>query len=533
MTRQQAIPAVLVSVCALVGGLSVAGPGTAGPWVSGDGTTPELRLTEVSYEVDVFGTLATGTLVQSFVNESGEILTARYQVSELRGLLTKSVTLEVDGEAVKAEEQGKTRGGARRRGTIRPGRPAGPEAEVEPFETVSVRVAFEAHLGISEGTFHLRLPAPSSPPPGDRPEPDAPAAEPEAEVQTELSAAVRVVLHHQDPPRFVQSPSHDIYTDYGDERTVIELSTAPGLDGRDFELDFRFGETEEPSLQGFVKKVDDDVHQITAVLTPPSEPIEEAARDKQMILILDTSGSMAQASKLDRAREALIATLDQLRGTETFNVIEFDETQSTMFGRPMPASAENFDSAREWLDEQEARGGTKLLRALQVAFEQPEDPERHRMVTVLSDGQIHDKKEVEQLLQENRDRFRVFFVGVGEDVDEMTLRRFAEICRGTAAVTRESDDLDATTAVLIDSVSRPLVWDLELDFGGAEVEWEGPEILPDLYAGRAVTVNVRVRGELPATLTLHGSTVEGDRTFSVVLPDPTEESYLQGEAAQP
>ena len=120
----------------------------------------------------------------------------------------------------------------------------------------------------------------------------------------------------------------------------------------------------------------------------------------------------------------------------------------------------------------------------------------------------------------------------GEDVDEMTLMRFAEICRGTAAVTRESDDLDATTAVLFESVSRPLVWDLELDFGGAEVEWEGPEILPDLYAGRAVTVEVRVQGELPATLTLHGSTVEGERTFTVTLPDPTEASYLQGEAAQ-
>jgi len=536
MIRNRASLGILVLVVSLGIGVVAAEPATKGPWITADGTAPALRLAEVSYEIDVFGTFAVGTLVQRFVNESGEILTARYQAQGLSGLQTKSVAIEVDGKAVQAADDPpeQTRKSAKR-GMTRKTRPAGPEAEVEPFDLVSVRVGIEASLGISEGTFRLRLPAPPAPTPApastDAPEgsPD-PADDPTPE---SVVASVKIMLHHSDPPLSIDSPSHEIFTDYGPDRTVIELADANGFGGRDFELDFRFGSTEEPTLQGYVRPVGDDgTHEIMAVLTPPTESNDDAVRAKQMILILDTSGSMNLESKLERGREALLTNLEQLRQADTFNIIEFDEDQNSVFETPLAAQEDNLAAAREWLDEQKAGGSTRLLPALRFAFEQPTDPERHRMVVVLTDGKVGDKAQVERLLQEHRDRFRVFFVGVGEDVDEPTLNRFAELCRGVAAVTREIDDLGTTTAVLFDSVSRPLAWDLELDWGGAEVERVSPEVLPDLYAGRAVTVIARVRGEIPPTLTLHGSTVEGDRTFSVVLPDPTEESYQQGTAAQ-
>jgi Ca-activated chloride channel family protein len=531
MIRKRVSVGALVLALSLGIGLAAAGSDAEGPWVSTDGTVPTLRLAEVSYDVDVFGTLAVGTLVQSFINESGEIVTVRYRTPGLQGLQAKSVEIEVDGKAVRTDGEKDERVRlAARRGRTRRAQPSGPEIEAEPFDLVSVRVGFESLLGITEGSFHLRLPAPPAPSSDDASEPSTNDVDPTEEA---IPASVKVVLHHQDPPLSIDSPSHGIFTDYGPERTVIELADPTGLGGRDFELDFRFGNREEPTLQGYVRPLDENVSEVTAVLTPPSEPEDDAVRAKQMILILDTSGSMGKKSKLERGREALFTTLEQLRRTDTFNIIEFDEGHTSMSDRPLAVGEDSLAVAKDWLDEQQARGSTKLLPALQSAFEQPTDPERHRMVVVLTDGQVHDKDRVERLLQEQQDRFRVFFVGVGEDVDEVTLRRFAEICRGMSAITRESDDLGATAAVLFDSVSRPLAWDLELDWGGAEVERVSPERLPDLYAGRAVTVIARIRGELPPTLKLHGSTVEGDRTFTVVLPDPTEESYRRGTAGGP
>ena len=95
MIWRRAALGILLLVVGVGVGVVAAEPGTKGPWIKADGTTADLRLAEVSYEIDVFGTFAVGTLVQSFVNESGEILTARYRATGLQGLQTKSAEIEV------------------------------------------------------------------------------------------------------------------------------------------------------------------------------------------------------------------------------------------------------------------------------------------------------------------------------------------------------------------------------------------------------------------------------------------------------
>ena len=163
MFRKTATLGTLLLVFGLGIGLVVADSAPRGPWVSGDGTAPALRIVEASYEVEVLGTLARGTLVQRFVNESGEILTVSYRTNGLPGLLTKSIAIEVDGEAVPTDGVGDPPERVRKpasRDTARTARPSGPQAEIKPSEVVAVRLGFESLLGITDGTFHLRLPAP-------------------------------------------------------------------------------------------------------------------------------------------------------------------------------------------------------------------------------------------------------------------------------------------------------------------------------------------------------------------------------------
>jgi hypothetical protein len=83
------------------------------------------------------------------------------------------------------------------------------------------------------------------------------------------------------------------------------------------------------------------------------------------------------------------------------------------------------------------------------------------------------------------------------------------------------EELETAVSGLFDSVSRPVAWDLELDWGGAEVEMIGTDRLPDLYAARPVTVHARIRGRLPAEVLLRVTTTEGTKTFMTVLPDLT------------
>ena len=156
----------LIGILLLVSG-HVLGADPTGPWLGESHTVPTLRLTEASYHVEVFGTLAGGTLVQTWVNDGGEV-SVRYRTSGLQGLMTRSVDIEVDGEAVEDDPPDAPPEPAAkpaRRGASRTARPSpsGPEVEIKPSQVASVRLGFESVLGIAEGTFLLRLPAPADP----------------------------------------------------------------------------------------------------------------------------------------------------------------------------------------------------------------------------------------------------------------------------------------------------------------------------------------------------------------------------------
>jgi Ca-activated chloride channel family protein len=140
------------------------------------------------------------------------------------------------------------------------------------------------------------------------------------------------------------------------------------------------------------------------------------------------------------------------------------------------------------------------------------------MIVVLTDGNVGDPMEVDNLLKAELGDARLFFVGIGADVNQGNILRFAETGRGTAAFAEEATKIVSAVASLFDSVSRPLAWDLEIDWGGAQVESVEPRKLPDLYAGRPVTLFAKLRGEPPAELRLRASTADGEQEFTIVLP---------------
>jgi len=375
---------------------------------------------------------------------------------------------------------------------------------LEPGETVTVRTAFQATLSLSKGLFHLALPA----------------LYPGKDAREKLfdlgPVGVEVRIHHDEPLAHAKSPTHEIYTDYQGDMTRIQL--ADGLEGRDFELEFAVGAEDDPSLVGYVGREHDGGREVLAVLTPPSKPRAGSARPKEMLFVLDTSGSMAK-DKLEQARAALIATLQKLNADDLYNIVEFD-AQFTMFREePVEVSQVPVDQAAAWLRQQRAGGGTKLLPALLATFAQDQDESRHNMIIILTDGNVQDPREVEQLLQQKLGHARLFILGIGEDVNPANIGRFADVGRGTAVLSREADSLDAVLASLFESIAEPLAWDLEIDWGGADVELVQPTKLPDLYAGRSVTVVGRVRGPAPEKIEIRSTTMDGQRVFSTRLPE--------------
>lgn len=481
-----------------------------GSWSFTGANGDPLRPTGLSLTVDVFGPMAVGTVVQEFRNDGRDGVTVSFKSPDLSGWRLATTEIEVAGRKIETSAQ--ARPSASRQTRPRAGRGderstlarASAATTVGSGETAIARSRFEQTLLLEGGMFHLRVPGIGA----------------RVEGGEAVAPSLELTLHHAEPPSIVRSPSHEILVSEEGTRTVVELAHGQALGRKPFELLFSAGLQQEPTLIGYVGPEKGGDRQLVAVLTPPETPASESIRPKRMVFVVDTSGSMAPMDKLNRARQALQASLRELGANDRFNVVEFDHDHSVFRPEPVAASKEMLDAAEAWLKGLRAQGATRLLPALEAAFAQPQDDERHGMLVVFTDGIVHDAREVEAFLREKVGQSRLFFVGIGKDVEREQVFRFAEIGRGTAAFADEAESIGSTLAVLFSSISQPLVWDLEVDWGGADVRTVRPQPLPDLYGGRPVTLYAEIHGAPPAELKLRGRTVEGERVFTVVLPTP-------------
>jgi Ca-activated chloride channel family protein len=208
----------------------------------------------------------------------------------------------------------------------------------------------------------------------------------------------------------------------------------------------------------------------------------------------------------------------RLAPQDRFNLVEFD-TDFTMFS-PVPVDPAKIDESEtnRWLERLAAEGGTKLLPALEATLTQPDDPDRHRMIVVVTDGILSDEQDVLHVLEKSLGEGRLFVVGTGKQIRQETLLRLAEYGRGAAAFAGDAQSLESAVTELFDSIADPLGWDVRLDFAGAEIEETVPSRLPDLYAGRPVRVLAWFRDELPSQMLLRMATTEGERLYEVKLP---------------
>src|SRR5262249_31395735 len=155
-----------------------------------------------------------------------------------------------------------------------------------------------------------------------------------------------------------------------------------------------------------------------------------------------TSGSMADDNKIDQARRALKYCVSQLHAGDRFGLIRFSTEVDTFKSGIIEASKENIESARKWVDDLTASGGTNIDGALdQAAKMQPErekktgegTPAVARPFTIvfITDGQpTIGKTDPDGILADFKRRstgdIRVFTFGVGHDVNTKLLDKLAD-----------------------------------------------------------------------------------------------------------
>ena len=312
----------------------------------------------------------------------------------------------------------------------------------------------------------------------------------------------------------VVSANHavDIETQGPDSRVITMKGPVPA--NRDFELSWSPAAGAAPSVGLFRETVAGEDY-LLAFVTPPVLPQAEDKRPRDVVFVIDNSGSMGGAS-MDQAKASLLYALGRLSPADRFNVVRFDDTLDVLFPDVVPADAEHLGTATSFVSGLEASGGTEMVPAMKAALSDrgTGGAPRLRQVVFLTDGAIGNEQQLFDTIAAMRGRSRVFMVGIGSAPNTFLMSRAAELGRGTFTQIGAPDQVEARMRALFEKLESPVVTNLSARFsaGGADAT---PETLPDLYRGEPVVLAAKL-ASLSGTIEVKG--MIGDRPWIVTLP---------------
>jgi Ca-activated chloride channel family protein len=255
------------------------------------------------------------------------------------------------------------------------------------------------------------------------------------------------------------------------------------------------------------------------ILQPPERVTAADVTPKELVFVLDTSGSM-RGFPIEKAKETMKLALDALYPQDTFNLITFAGDTHVLFPQPVPATRENLRLAQGFLASRQGRGGTEMMKAIRAALD-PSDAQNHvRIVCFMTDGYIGNDFEIIEEVKKHPNA-RVFSFGIGSSVNRFLLDKMAEHGRGEVEYVTLQDDGSAAAKRFHERVRNPLLTDIQIDWNGLPVTDVYPKRIPDLFSAKPLILTGRYTAGASDVVRLRGNLAGQSfvREISVELPE--------------
>jgi Ca-activated chloride channel homolog len=260
----------------------------------------------------------------------------------------------------------------------------------------------------------------------------------------------------------------------------------------------------------------------TLLLQPPDEPRVADITPKEIVFVLDTSGSMS-GFPIEKAKESMKLALDGLNPQDTFNLITFAGDTSVLFEKPVPANAANMKKAQAFLESRQGGGGTEMMKAIRAALEPSGSQQHLRIVCFMTDGYVGNEAEILAEIRKYNNA-RVFSFGIGGSVNRMLLDKMAQEGRGEVEYVGLNDDGSAAAKRFHERVRSPLLTDISLDFGELAVADVYPKRVNDLFSAKPVVVHGRFTKAGSGVIRLKGKSAGRETVREIAVNFPETES---------
>ncbi len=332
----------------------------------------------------------------------------------------------------------------------------------------------------------------------------------------------RIEIIGKDAIRNIYSPSHSIdIKKTGENKAVMTFESTGKNEQQDFQLFYALSNSDFGLSLVTSRETSKDGY-FLMILSPKDNVAEADLAAKDIVFVLDTSGSMADAGKMEKARSALQFGIKTLRSEDRFNVINFAGEEHLMESRMISANSDGKRRGEEFVNRLQPTGGTNINDALHAALKQFDNSSHPKMLVFMTDGlPTVGETDVKKIIQNAKDikvdGLRLFTFGVGYDVNTQLLDKLADENDGTADYIEPKENLEIKVSNFFQKVSSPVLTDIEIDFGGLQTDLIYPRKMPDLFKGSQITLLGRYKNGSDfnnLTLRVRGKNDKETRTFN-------------------
>lgn len=492
----------------------------AGQMVAFAGETRiELPLLHSDIDARIAGDMATVTVRQVFENPGDVPLNATYLFPLPKDAAVYAMQMRVGDEIIDAvikekAEAKKTFEAAKSEGKAaslleqhRPNMFTQKIVNLMPDLPVTVTLNFTQTVPQVDGAYELALPLIVGPRYENGRDPNPVPAYPDTaglnlpEDAVGERVAIRASITSALPIRQIWSETHQIAISGDPNRKTVTLPAGRIVDDRDFVL--RYSMASEQPAAGVIAHKDERGGFFSLTVQPPATPPSESAQPREIVFVLDTSGSM-RGAPMTASKAFMDHALAGLRPNDFFRIVRFSDTASSYSAEAQPATRAAVIRAANFVQSLDAGGGTEIPNAIRTAFAAPSPRDAMRIVVFLSDGYIGNEAEVLGTIGSLIGNARIYAFGVGTSVNRYLLDEMAHVGRGTVRYIDPTESgLDAARQFAT-RIETPVLTDISIDWGNLDVADTSPTLVPDLFAGTALRVNGRYRGGGTTTVTVNG-----------------------------
>ena len=263
------------------------------------------------------------------------------------------------------------------------------------------------------------------------------------------------------------------------------------------------------------------------LLTPVLEADESKIAKRDVIFVIDHSGSMEDENKMAQARDSFKYCLTLLNKDDNFNIVIFDDRIKAYKEELISTSQENIKKASAFIDYTYPDGSTNIYMSLIEALKLFRNNKRPKVIVLLTDG-MHNVGffDYDEIARANKYGSRIFTFGVGS-VDKTLMEKVAKMNRGNFIEIKDTAKLEDTLSNFYKKISRPTLTDLKLEFKGISpvMSYPAPGNMPDLFMGSQVVLIGQYEQSGKGEIILKGYLNQKEKRFSckAELPEITDE----------